>query len=111
MTDSEISKLGGESEPLIVIADEYNAEAHLAQESPLARLARRGRAVRLSPGLSSPAEVRADLLEAIGRRGADDRDEAERQGTDEWRESVNSMSDEQLWTEYTHQWGDPPRFH
>ncbi|WP_100514097.1 hypothetical protein [Mycobacteroides abscessus] len=111
MTGSEISKLGGESEPLVIIADEYNAEAHLTQESPLARLARRGRAVRLSPRLSAPTEVRADLLEAISRRGADDRDEAERQGTDEWRESVNLMSDEQLWAGYTHQWGDPPRFH
>lgn len=111
MAGSEISKLGGESEPFNVVVDEYAVDTHLTQESPFARLARRGRAVSLSPGLTSPAEVRADLLEAIDRRGADDRDEAERQGTDAWRESVKAMSDEQLWAEYTHQWGDPPRFH
>lgn len=110
MAGSEISKLGGESEPRNVVVDEYNVEAQLAQESPLARLARRDRAVSLTPGLTWPAEVRADLLEAIERRGADDRDEEERQGTHAWRKGVKAMSDEQLWAEYTHQWGDPPRF-
>lgn len=82
----------------------------IVHENPLARLARRARAVSLTPGLMSPAAVRADLLEVIERRGADDRDQAERRGTHEWRERVLAMSDEQIWAEYTHQWGDPPKF-
>lgn len=62
MTGSEISKLGGESEPLIVIADECNAEAHLAQEGPLARLARRGRGVADGGPVGSGAgDFRGDM--------------------------------------------------
>lgn len=82
-----------------------------AEEDPIARLLRRDRIVRLSPGLGSPAAVRADLLETIDRRGADDRDEEERQSTRQWRRKVEAMPDEAIWAEYTHQWGDPPRFH
>lgn len=74
--------------PLVVSADFIN------------RLAARGRSVGLPPGLTSPAQVRAELLAAVAHRGQDDRTESDRQGTAAWRQRIQDATDDQLWTDY-----------
>ncbi len=64
------------------------------------RAARRGRSVGLPPGLTSPAEVRAALLAAVAWSEQEDRTDADRQDTSAWRQRIQDMTDDDLWTEY-----------
>ncbi|WP_236737410.1 helix-turn-helix domain-containing protein [Mycolicibacterium llatzerense] len=64
------------------------------------RTLRRGRPINLPPGLTSPAQVRAELLAAVAHRSIDDRTEAERQETSAWRQRIQDSDDDELWTDY-----------
>lgn len=104
-----VVKQGADRAHMQTIVDEFVAEMPTTTKSALQpeldRLWRRGRPIMLGPGLRSPEQVRAEMLEVIDRRGKQDRNEAERIGTAEWRQRIASAPAEQLWAEYTKQWG------
>lgn len=70
------------------------------QRDAIDKMLRRGRPISLPPGLTSPAQVRAELLAALARRQQDDRADADRQETAAWRQRIQDTDDDELWTEY-----------
>ena len=92
-----------------VIIDEFASEIAKTDTTTLMpafdRLIRRSRPINLGPGLRSPGEVRVAMLEVVDRRGTQDRNDAERLETAQWRQRIVAAPAEQLWAEYTAQWG------
>lgn len=70
----------------------------------LRRRIRASRTVHLPSGLTSPAAVRALLLESVTRAESSAADDRERNDAADWRRRVESATDGWLWADYCERW-------
>lgn len=67
----------------------------------------RSRTIRLPDSLTSPAEVRAELLAAVARYEQGNRTAADRRETSAWRQRIDDADDDELYAE--HRYLDGPK--